>query len=91
MSRRAAQRASRRLKVRPIAISPTSGVRQARAEEIIARLRKQVGSVQGISLFMQAMRPGAHTGLIEGPPYHCDINAMREVNVWGIWRETPVF
>jgi len=29
------------------------------------------------ALFMQAIRPGAAAGLIEGPPYHCDINAMR--------------
>jgi SAM-dependent methyltransferase len=29
------------------------------------------------ALFMQAVRPGAANGLIEGPPYHCDINAMR--------------
>ncbi|VTU46653.1 thiopurine S-methyltransferase (plasmid) [Variovorax sp. SRS16] len=29
-------------------------------------------------MFMQAIRPAAtETGLIEGPPYHCDINAMR--------------
>ena len=27
--------------------------------------------------FMQARRPGAAEGLIEGPPYHCDLNAMR--------------
>lgn len=29
------------------------------------------------ALFMQYARPGAAEGLIEGPPYHCDINAMR--------------
>jgi SAM-dependent methyltransferase len=30
------------------------------------------------ALFMQRMRPGAsEQGLIEGPAYHCDINAMR--------------
>ena len=29
------------------------------------------------ALFMQVGRPGAADGLIEGPPYHCDINAMR--------------
>jgi hypothetical protein len=23
------------------------------------------------------LRPGAAEGLIQGPPYHCDINAMR--------------
>ncbi|WKB54880.1 methyltransferase domain-containing protein [Eleftheria terrae] len=29
------------------------------------------------ALFMQALRPNAATGAIEGPPYHCDIHAMR--------------
>jgi len=29
------------------------------------------------ALFMQATREGAAEGRIEGPPYHCDINAMR--------------
>ena len=30
------------------------------------------------ALFMQMVRPGAvQQGLVEGPPYHCDINAMR--------------
>lgn len=29
------------------------------------------------ALFMQALRSGADSGLIEGPPYHCDIHAMR--------------
>ncbi len=29
------------------------------------------------ALFVQFMRPGAAEGAIEGPPYHCDINAMR--------------
>jgi len=29
------------------------------------------------ALFMQAPRQGSQAGLIEGPPYHCDINAMR--------------
>ena len=28
-------------------------------------------------LFVQFPRPGAAAGAIEGPPYHCDINAMR--------------
>jgi hypothetical protein len=27
--------------------------------------------------FVQLQRPGAADGAIEGPPYHCDINAMR--------------
>lgn len=29
------------------------------------------------ALFVQFPRPGAAAGAIEGPPYHCDINAMR--------------
>ena len=29
------------------------------------------------ALFMQLLRPGAAEGMIQGPPYHCDINAMR--------------
>lgn len=29
------------------------------------------------ALWMQAPRPGAAQGLVEGPPYHCDINAVR--------------
>lgn len=30
-----------------------------------------------LALFMQTLRTGAADGLIEGPPYHCDIHAMR--------------
>lgn len=29
------------------------------------------------ALFVQWLRPGAAAGFIQGPPYHCDINAMR--------------
>ncbi len=29
------------------------------------------------ALFAQVPRPGATEGAIEGPPYHCDVNAMR--------------
>ncbi len=29
------------------------------------------------ALFLQVLRPGAAEGRIEGPPYHCDVNAMR--------------
>jgi SAM-dependent methyltransferase len=29
------------------------------------------------ALFMQAAKPGAEEGWIQGPPYHCDILAMR--------------
>lgn len=27
-------------------------------------------------MFMQVTRPGSQQGLVEGPPFHCDINAM---------------
>ncbi len=37
------------------------------------------------ALFMQMRRPGAATGFIEGPPYHCDINAMRALFVDEDW------
>ncbi|MBV8469523.1 MAG: methyltransferase domain-containing protein [Burkholderiaceae bacterium] len=30
-----------------------------------------------LALFMQARRETAAEGVVEGPPYHCDINAMR--------------
>lgn len=37
-------------------------------------------------LFMQAIRPAAsEEGLIEGPPYHCDINAMRALFAQPDW------
>ena len=29
------------------------------------------------ALFVQMLRPGAAEGKIEGPPYHCDVHAMR--------------
>jgi SAM-dependent methyltransferase len=29
------------------------------------------------ALLAQVVRPGAANGLIEGPPYHCDVNAVR--------------
>jgi SAM-dependent methyltransferase len=29
------------------------------------------------ALFVQFQRPGSADGAVEGPPYHCDINAMR--------------
>mgnify|MGYP000001632763 CR=1 FL=1 len=44
------------------------------------------------ALFMQMVRPAAtQEGLIEGPPYHCDINAMRVLfpeSTW-IWPKPP--
>lgn len=29
------------------------------------------------ALFMQTLKPGAAEGLIQGPPYHCDVHGMR--------------
>lgn len=29
------------------------------------------------ALFMQSLHPEAHAGFIQGPPYHCDIHAVR--------------
>ena len=38
-------------------------------------------------LFMQMLRPAAtQEGRIEGPPYHCDINAMRALFAEPHWR-----
>lgn len=37
------------------------------------------------ALFVQYARPGAAEGRIEGPPYHCDINAMRALFPEGRW------
>lgn len=43
------------------------------------------------ALFLQMRRDGAAQGLIEGPPYHCDIHAMRALfpaPLWG-WPKPP--
>ncbi|HWP19110.1 MAG TPA: methyltransferase domain-containing protein [Burkholderiaceae bacterium] len=43
------------------------------------------------ALFMQARRAGADEGRVEGPPYHCDINAMRALfpePAW-VWPKPP--
>ncbi len=37
------------------------------------------------ALFVQMVRPGAGQGVIEGPPYHCDINAMRALFPLSRW------
>jgi SAM-dependent methyltransferase len=36
-------------------------------------------------LAMQALRPGAADGFVEGPPYHVDINALRALFDGGRW------
>jgi len=38
-----------------------------------------------LALFMQAPRPSAAEGFIEGPPYHGDINAMRALFPATLW------
>jgi SAM-dependent methyltransferase len=38
-----------------------------------------------LALFVQWLRPGAAEGRIEGPPYHCDINAMRALLPDPLW------
>lgn len=38
------------------------------------------------ALFVQALRPGASQGLIEGPPYHCDVHAMRALLPASRWQ-----
>jgi SAM-dependent methyltransferase len=38
-----------------------------------------------LALFMQAPRPESAHGFIEGPPYHCDINAMRALFPATLW------
>lgn len=38
------------------------------------------------ALFMQTRRDGAAQGRIEGPPYHCDINAMRALFPASRWQ-----
>lgn len=43
------------------------------------------------ALFVQLLRPDASSGSIQGPPYHCDINAMRALFPeprWG-WPKPP--
>jgi SAM-dependent methyltransferase len=38
------------------------------------------------ALFVQALRPAAAEGLVQGPPYHCDVNAMRALFPAERWR-----
>jgi SAM-dependent methyltransferase len=54
------------------AIHPSSW---RRYEESVAAWLRPGGTL--FLMCMQAVRPGAAEGLVEGPPYHCDINAMR--------------
>ena len=37
-------------------------------------------------MFMQVSRPGSQQGLVEGPPFHCDINAMHALFDQRQWR-----
>lgn len=44
------------------------------------------------ALFMQALKPEAAAGLVQGPPYHCDVHAMRALFHDGHWEwEKPPF
>jgi protein-L-isoaspartate O-methyltransferase len=44
------------------------------------------------ALFMQALKPEANTGFVQGPPYHCDIHAMRALFDGARWEwEKPPF
>src|SRR5207249_6738298 len=66
-----------------IALKPRK-IRQARAEEIIARLRKQAAGVQGISLFMQAMqdiRTGARHSKAQYQ-YALQSSVLEDLNQW---------
>lgn len=38
-----------------------------------------------LALFMQTPKAGARDGFIEGPPYHCDIQAMRAIFPATLW------
>jgi SAM-dependent methyltransferase len=38
------------------------------------------------ALFMQVRRDSAGQGVVEGPPYHCDINAMRALFPASSWK-----
>jgi hypothetical protein len=38
---------------------------------------------------MQVMRPGVAEGRVEGPPYHCDVNAMRALFPASGWEWPP--
>ena len=52
--------------------------------ERLARWLRPGGEL--FALFMQMPRPGAmDEGLIEGPPYHCDINGMRALLPEAVW------
>jgi protein-L-isoaspartate O-methyltransferase len=43
------------------------------------------------ALFMQVRRESAGQGVVEGPPYHCDINAMRALfsSAQWVWPRPP--
>jgi SAM-dependent methyltransferase len=44
------------------------------------------------ALFMQSLKPEAASGFVQGPPYHCDIHAMRALFDGSRWHwEKPPF
>jgi len=38
------------------------------------------------AMFLQLLRPDAAQGFVQGPPYHCDINAMRALFAAPAWQ-----
>lgn len=69
------------------AIHPDHWIRYS---EQLSRWLKPGGSL--FILFMQVSRPNLKDGAIVGPPFHCDINAMRALfngNVW-MWPSEPL-
>ena len=44
-----------------------------------------------LALFVQGLKPGASNGFVEGPPYHCDIHAMRALfdDTRWLWPKPP--
>jgi SAM-dependent methyltransferase len=57
----------------------------------LARWLKPGGDLY--ALFMQVERPGSKAGLVQGPPFHCDITGMRALFHSGYWtwsNEPPV-
>ena len=43
------------------------------------------------ALFVQGLKPGAANGFVEGPPYHCDLHAMRALfdDTRWVWPKPP--
>ena len=63
------------------AISPDHWIRYSQQ---LARWTRPGGRLY--AMFMQVSRPGSEVGLVEGPPFHCDINAMHALFNTSHWR-----